>query len=627
MDKRSSRPGSIVLSWLGVLVVVFGSLSWLPAAAQDATPGSDPVVVATQALQPETPEPTVPPVTAPPASAPPDPPTQAIVTEDATTEPPAARQDLITTQASPRVTGIVLTCAVAGTIIDGVATVSDPQASTIVLQLITMVGSASLSLDDANLDLTPGKTDYAFQVELEANDYATSTSKQVAVSGPDGTPVSEPIAIAQGPGGGTVCIPPGSTSPTEPSATVPVGTGTPTPTATAPAGTSTPTPSPSPEATTTTTPATSTVGKVSNTGGSNLRCRAQPTTSAAIITQIPAGATIEVRGPVASGWAPVRCANQDGWVSADYLVITAAPAPTATPVATATATTTPAPGTATFATVSNTGGQNLRCRTAPDTSASIITLLPSGMRVEVRGAAVNGWLPVRCGGQDGWVSAGYVVLSSGSATPTATVTPTPAKTPAPGGTSTATVSGTGGAGLRCRTAPVSGAVLTVLPELARIEVVGSQQNGWIQVRCAGQTGWVSVAYLLFNVGSGTGSGEIWMDINLSSQSMVVYQGDKVLARTLVSTGRPGFDTPTGTYYINRKVPVKDMTGTLGGEYYYVHDVPSVMYFTNRGHAIHGAYWHNNFGYRMSHGCVNLPVNFASWLYSITPMGARVRIRY
>lgn len=50
-----------------------------------------------------------------------------------------------------------------------------------------------------------------------------------------------------------------------------------------------------------------------------------------------------------------------------------------------------------------------------------------------------------------------------------------------------------------------------------------------------------------------------------------------------------------------------------------------MYFTNRGHAIHGAYWHNNFGYRMSHGCVNLPAGFAKWLYSVTPMGARVRI--
>jgi len=249
------------------------------------------------------------------------------------------------------------------------------------------------------------------------------------------------------------------------------------------------------------------------------------------------------------------------------------------------------------------------------------------MRVEARGGAVNGWLPVRCGGQDGWVSASYMVLSNGSATPTATVTPTATTTPVPGGSKMATVSGTGGAGLRCRTVAVSGAVITVLPELARVETIGSQQNGWIQVRCAGQLGWASVTYLLFNAGTGTGSGEIWMDINLSTQYMVVYQGNNVIGRTYVSTGRPGFDTPAGTYYINRKVPVKDMTGTLGGEYYYVHDVPSVMYFTNRGHAIHGAYWHNNFGYRMSHGCVNLPLNFASWLYSITPMGARVRIHY
>jgi len=241
----------------------------------------------------------------------------------------------------------------------------------------------------------------------------------------------------------------------------------------------------------------------------------------------------------------------------------------------------------------------------------VITLLPSGARVETRGAAVNGWLPVRCGDQDGWVSASYMVLSNGSTNPT----PPTTTTPTPGGSSS------------MATAPVSGAVILVLPELSRVEVTGSQQNGWAPVRCANQSGWVSATYLIFNVGSGSASGEIWMDVNLSTQYMIVYQGDNVLARTYVSTGRPGFLTPTGTYYINRKVPVKDMTGTLGGEYYYVHDVPSVMYFTNRGHAIHGAYWHNNFGYRMSHGCINLPVNFASWLYSITPMGARVRIHY
>jgi lipoprotein-anchoring transpeptidase ErfK/SrfK len=52
-----------------------------------------------------------------------------------------------------------------------------------------------------------------------------------------------------------------------------------------------------------------------------------------------------------------------------------------------------------------------------------------------------------------------------------------------------------------------------------------------------------------------------------------------------------------------------------------------MYFTDRGHAIHGAYWHNNFGAVMSHGCINVPVDLAEFLYEITPSGARVEIHW
>ena len=40
-----------------------------------------------------------------------------------------------------------------------------------------------------------------------------------------------------------------------------------------------------------------------------------------------------------------------------------------------------------------------------------------------------------------------------------------------------------------------------------------------------------------------------------------------------------------------------------------------MYFTNEGHAFHGTYWHNNFGTPMSHGCVNLPMDVAEWMYT------------
>ena len=70
-----------------------------------------------------------------------------------------------------------------------------------------------------------------------------------------------------------------------------------------------------------------------------------------------------------------------------------------------------------------------------------------------------------------------------------------------------------------------------------------------------------------------------------------------------------------------------MEGVIGGEYYNVPDVPWVMYFTGVGHAIHGAYWHNNFGAVMSHGCVNLPVGFAAFLYDWAPDGTRIEIHY
>jgi lipoprotein-anchoring transpeptidase ErfK/SrfK len=248
--------------------------------------------------------------------------------------------------------------------------------------------------------------------------------------------------------------------------------------------------------------------------------------------------------------------------------------------------------------------------------------------VAVRGAASNGWLPVTCGGQAGFISTTYARVSTGTpATPT--VTPTSSATAtATAGTptngQTAYITGTGGSGLRCRTAPISGAVITVLPENTRV-TIETQSSGWARIQCGGQTGWVSMTYILFTASPGTGDGALRIDVNLRTQYMIVYQGTNVLGRSYVSTGRPGFDTPTGTYYINRKVLIKDMSGVLGGEYYHVRDVPHVMYFTYRGHAIHGAYWHNNFGYVMSHGCVNLPTGFAAWLYSITPIGTKMTI--
>lgn len=122
-------------------------------------------------------------------------------------------------------------------------------------------------------------------------------------------------------------------------------------------------------------------------------------------------------------------------------------------------------------------------------------------------------------------------------------------------------------------------------------------------------------------------GELWIDVNLSSEYLIVYDGTIDIAETYVSTGREGFETPTGTFYINSKIDSQTMEGVLGGEYYNVPDVPWVMYFTDVGHALHGTYWHENFGAPMSHGCINLPMDFAAWLYGIAGVGTRVEIHY
>ena len=119
--------------------------------------------------------------------------------------------------------------------------------------------------------------------------------------------------------------------------------------------------------------------------------------------------------------------------------------------------------------------------------------------------------------------------------------------------------------------------------------------------------------------------EKWIQVSISQQYLWARQGDVVLWEGYVSTGKPDFDTPTGTFFINSKLPVQDMEGVIGGEYYDVPEVPDVMYFTDRGHAIHGTYWHSNFGVPMSHGCVNLPMDVAAWMYEWAPVGTRVEI--
>jgi LysM repeat protein len=99
-------------------------------------------------------------------------------------------------------------------------------------------------------------------------------------------------------------------------------------------------------------------------------------------------------------------------------------------------------------------------------------------------------------------------------------------------------------------------------------------------------------------------------VDLSDQMLYAYQDGNLVRSVLVSTGLPGTPTVLGDY----NVYVKYGAQTMSGPGYYLPDVPYVMYFY-RGYALHGTYWHNNFGQPMSHGCVNLPTPESEWLFN------------
>lgn len=118
---------------------------------------------------------------------------------------------------------------------------------------------------------------------------------------------------------------------------------------------------------------------------------------------------------------------------------------------------------------------------------------------------------------------------------------------------------------------------------------------------------------------GTTSGPKHISVDLSTQRLYAYEGEEKVFEFPVSTGKWG-RTPPGEYKIWVKLLRTKMEGGSGNDYYNLPNVPYTMFFYNdkipksRGYALHGAYWHNNFGYTMSHGCVNIRPEDAAKLF-------------
>ncbi len=106
----------------------------------------------------------------------------------------------------------------------------------------------------------------------------------------------------------------------------------------------------------------------------------------------------------------------------------------------------------------------------------------------------------------------------------------------------------------------------------------------------------------------------WVGIDLSQEVLTAYENDKLIFATMVSTGVAPRVTRRGLYHVYLRQRVGDMSALMGTpDYYNIYYVPYIQYFDD-GIALHAATWHDNFGIPMSHGCVNMAITDAHWLW-------------
>ncbi len=109
----------------------------------------------------------------------------------------------------------------------------------------------------------------------------------------------------------------------------------------------------------------------------------------------------------------------------------------------------------------------------------------------------------------------------------------------------------------------------------------------------------------------------WIAIDLYEQTAVAYEGSRMVFATLISSGLPQWGTREGLFQVYERYEATRMSGAVGQpDFYFIEEVPYVLYFDG-GIGLHGTYWHDRFGYRQSHGCVNLSIMDSWWLYEWT----------
>ena len=233
--------------------------------------------------------------------------------------------------------------------------------------------------------------------------------------------------------------------------------------------------------------------RITNTGGDPINLRSKPRTSASVLDAFGEGTTVGIlEGPItdAAGiaWYKVVVSGTRGYMAAEFLGLSATPTQTPTPDDGDGAT-------SGSGTISGTNGDGVRCRSKASTSGSIITVLGEGSTVSLRGAATNGWQPVRCAGRSGYVSSEFVTVGGGGTDPDPEPGTGGEAGAFPAGT-TLMVSATNGDGVRLRSrASSSASIVTVIAEGRNVEVRRGSTGAWIAVTYGSSDGFVHQDYL------------------------------------------------------------------------------------------------------------------------------------
>lgn len=276
--------------------------------------------------------------------------------------------------------------------------------------------------------------------------------------------------------------------------------------------------------------------------------------------------------------------------------------------------------------------EGLRLRAAGSTDADIIALLADNAEFVMAPGSKGDWLPGYADGYSGWVSSDYLDE------------PIPLPTISEADWDLKVWQGAALSETNVRSEPSTKA------PIAKVLAYGDsvKVTAWVEGEEVydGADLWAQIGPKEFIYGRNVGrnapvmptpippgapaTGK-WIDVNLTQQLMIAYEGKTVVRTSLVTTGMAGWETPTGSFSIINRVANETMdSGAIGAESFYkLEDVLFTQYFTNQGHAIHFAWWRTpeTIGRPGSHGCLNLMLDDSQFYWDWADYGVKLIAHY